>query len=447
MPSLRIALALIGPLAGFAQEPVWGQTAQHLTGDESSCAGLSPDSFEPNNTCVDAAPLGRGLFPHLNVSETNWDTFVVVVPHGFRLTVQEHLDVLDRVSYVYSEPGCGPYLTSGMQGLSWRNDSGRVMAGVLEVRRLPHAQVACSEYSMEIEVEPDPCFVAADDRYEPNDHCAGALWVSDGTYPEQWVSLYNRDLFRFCVPEGQTVSMAVLFDNTRGDLDAFLRPASAGTCGSGFGGDVLAQGTSGTHHEFLDWTNTTGSSMDVVLEVSVWDQSTQACNQYDLVVAGTGSCADHWVGSPFCDPMEPNSSGLATQLRGHFGSGSGSGLRLIASDGPALQFGYILVGSGTQEPGVAVGQGRLCLATQFPALLGRYTVLQDLRNSIGIFNAAGVWINQAGTSAQGVGFDVPLRLPIDGAGGIQAGQTWHFQLWHRDWGGEANFSNGLTVAF
>ena len=37
--------------------------------------------------------------------------------------------------------------------------------------------------------------------------------------------------------------------------------------------------------------------------------------------------------------------------------------------------------------------------------------------------------------------------PCPGAPVIQSGQTWHFQLWHRDEGGIPNFSNGVTVVF
>lgn len=447
MLCFRIALALVGALAGTAGGTCWGQANPRFVEDNLSCAGLSPDSFEPNDTCVDPAPIGRGLFTNLNVAENDWDTFLVLVPHGYRLTVQEELDVLDRVSFVYSEPNCGVYLTSGAHGLDWRNDTGRAIEGVLEVRRLPHAIVHCSEYAMRIEVQPDPCYVAADDALEPNDDCDDAIWITDGTYPAQFVSRYDPDHFRFCVAAGATLSASLLFDNERGDLDAYLRPVFAATCGIGPGGDVLAQATSGTHNEYLHWTNQTGSALDVVLEVHVWESSAQACNGYDLVVAGTGSCTGSETGMAFCAPMDPNSTGASTTLRGHLGSGTGSGLRLTAFDGPPQQFGYVLVGSATQFPGLTVGEGRLCLATSSPAQLGRYDVYGDRRNSVGLFNAAGVWVNQVGTSNNGQGFDVPSWLPLPGSPGIQAGQTWHFQIWHRDAGGQANFSNGLTVAF
>ena len=68
-------------------------------------------------------------------------------------------------------------------------------------------------------------------------------------------------------------------------------------------------------------------------------------------------------------------------------------------------------------------------------------------NSVGQFNGAGVLVNLVGTSTVGTGFDVPLELPFMGTPSIAIGQTWHFQLWHRDVGDASNFSTGLSVTF
>ncbi|MEZ5974086.1 MAG: hypothetical protein R3E96_04340 [Planctomycetota bacterium] len=51
---------------------------------------------------------------------------------------------------------------------------------------------------------------------------------------------------------------------------------------------------------------------------------------------------------------------------------------------------------------------------------------------MGLFDAGGVLQNQVGTSGTGSGYDVPTSIPISGAGSISAGQTWYFQLWHRE---------------
>ncbi len=149
----------------------------------------------------------------------------------------------------------------------------------------------------------------------------------------------------------------------------------------------------------------------------------------------------------FCSPADTNSTGLPTRLIGGFGFGVGSGLHLEGYDGPPGQFGYILVGTGSSEPGISLGSGHLCLATSGSNQLGRYNVTGGVHNSIGIFDATGRLINGVGTSTSGTGFDVPSTVPIPGLPTIMAGDVWHFQLWHRETNSGSNLSNGLSVRF
>lgn len=149
----------------------------------------------------------------------------------------------------------------------------------------------------------------------------------------------------------------------------------------------------------------------------------------------------------FCDPMDPNSTGASTTLSGSMGTGVGSGLHLEATAGPPGEFGYFLIGTAPSDPGIVISQGRLCLAVSGGNGFGRYNVTGGNLNSVGQFDASGVLQNLPGTSTVGSGYDVPLNVPIPGFGNIQAGETWHFQLWHREAGGASNFSNGITVTF
>ncbi|HRV82677.1 MAG TPA: hypothetical protein P5218_14675, partial [Planctomycetota bacterium] len=124
----------------------------------------------------------------------------------------------------------------------------------------------------------------------------------------------------------------------------------------------------------------------------------------------------------------------------------GSGLHLEANQGPPTQFGYFLVGTAVSDPGLVVSQGRLCLSVVGGNSFGRYNVPGAL-NSVGQFDAGGVLQNFVSTSTVGSGYDVPVTVPIAGSPQIMAGQTWHFQLWHREDAGFSNFSNGLSVTF
>lgn len=150
---------------------------------------------------------------------------------------------------------------------------------------------------------------------------------------------------------------------------------------------------------------------------------------------------------PFCDPANPNSTSFPTVLTGTFGSGVGSGLHLEATSGPPTQFGYFLVGTAAADPGFPVDSGELCLSITPPNQFGRYNVAGGALNSVGFFDAAGILQNLVGTSTTGTGFDVPSTVPITGTPTITTGQTWHFQLWHRENNGDSNLSNGLTAVF
>ncbi len=144
-----------------------------------------------------------------------------------------------------------------------------------------------------------------------------------------------------------------------------------------------------------------------------------------------------------CTPL-PNSTGATTLLTGMLTGSPGTGLHLEATQGPPTQFGYFLIGTGLQSPGTLVGSGRLCLATTPPNMIGRYNVPGPM-NSVGQFDALGVLQNLVGTSTVGSGYDVPTTIPFGGM--IMTGQTWHFQLWHRDIPATSNFSNFLSWTF
>ena len=192
-----------------------------------------------------------------------------------------------------------------------------------------------------------------------------------------------------------------------------------------------------------------------------WDGTAQgvdptgSATTYDYVFNGTPSPfrnrleirSPESAGAAFCDPANNNSTGLPTRLVGSVASGLSSGIHLDANQGPPTQFGYLLIGTGSNDPGTMIGNGRLCLQLGAGSSIGRYNAAGTLFNSSGQFDAAGVFQNIAGTSSSGLGFDVPLSLPIAGTPQIMVGETWHFQMWHREPGGQSNFSNGLSVTF
>ena len=131
------------------------------------------------------------------------------------------------------------------------------------------------------------------------------------------------------------------------------------------------------------------------------------------------------------------------QLRGTGANPIGTGLLLNGFNGPAGEFGYLLVSQGMLDPGTPIGGGNFCLGNG--SQLYRYNVNGSVHNSIGSFDSVGVFNNLVGTgNPAGYGYSVPVPLPDGNA--ITQGSTWHFQLWCRD-GNSSNFSNGVTANF
>ena len=144
-----------------------------------------------------------------------------------------------------------------------------------------------------------------------------------------------------------------------------------------------------------------------------------------------------------------------TLSRSTLSSGLGSGLHLLATEGPIDEFGFFLVAPSATST-TAAFSGVLCLDMpigQYNANTANNQGLPSL-NSIGRFNCSGTLMSTTnnGTSHTGQGFDVPVALPFSPPGQvIQPGDTWYFQLWYRDQvlalGDSANFSDVVGVTF
>ena len=403
-------------------------------GPYSNCVS---DYLEPNDDCFIATAVSAGSYAGLNICDSLDDYYRVTVGPYQHLTwdlsfVHATGDIdCNLFDVTCSNQLDGSYSTTNAESVEWTNTSN------VPVDVKLHVYLYCcavnNAYDMNITL--DSC--AADDAYENNDDCSAAYPIGDGTIPGLLISAMDKDHYSTCVAAGATIDVSLLFTNANGDTDCFLWDAADGNCGTGYGTTALVYGYSATDNEFMSWTNNTGSEKDVVIEVNLYSG---ACNVYDLIVSGSGGCG---VGTAFCAPMNPNSTGASTTLTGAFTAPSGSGLHLEITSGPASQFGSLLVGPAINDPGVPLSQGRFCIGGAF----GRYNIIGGTMNSIGLFDSFGVFQNIVGTSSVGSGYDVPLTLPYGGSPLIQSGDTWNFQCWHRENGGVSNFSNGLSVTF
>lgn len=177
-----------------------------------------------------------------------------------------------------------------------------------------------------------------------------------------------------------------------------------------------------------------------------WDDETDE----GILLPGYSSLVEwdlNLVGTAFCDPALPNSTEYSTELLGQVSAPGGAGVRLEVRNAPPNQFGYFLVGSAADAVGLMFSQGRFCLGTAQGDRIGRYNIAGTDRDSVGLVDSTGQLRDSANSGPYQTGFEVPATLPLPGNPSIQAGQTWHFQFWHREALGASNFSNGLSIVF
>lgn len=271
------------------------------------------------------------------------------------------------------------------------------------------------------------------DVFEVNTDCSNAAPIGDGLYADLNVQDVDNDYYALTIPTGGTLEVDISFFATFGDVDLFLwDPAvECDTNVAGSGGAYLARSITTSPAESITYTNATGAPLDVILEVDMFTGG--ACNDYDMEIDGVGTVSAS-LGSAYCS-ANPNSTGLASEI---FANGSSfvsdNDVTLMAVGLPTFSFGFFIVSDTTgfvMNPGGS--SGNLCLG----GAVGRYVGPGQVMSSLG-------------TGTINLGIDLTAIPQPTGAVGTVVGDTWNFQLWHRD-GGPAgptsNFTNGRTVTF
>jgi len=209
------------------------------------------------------------------------------------------------------------------------------------------------------------------------------------------------------------------------------------------GGDQLLYGTyfGGSDGEDLWGLQVTGPGQIAISGATLSDDLPVTPGAYSGVknsgpsdsYLGQLSCVP--LGIFYCGPAVVNSTGLSGAM-GVAGSNlaADNDLTLSASSLPPAAFGFFLV---SQTRGLVVGPGgsagNLCLAGE----IGRYVGPGQIQQ----VDAAG---------GMSLALDLTQTPTPTGLVAIQAGETWNFQVWHRDSAGgmaTSNFTNGVAVTF
>ncbi|MCP4125986.1 MAG: hypothetical protein GY753_02850 [Gammaproteobacteria bacterium] len=393
------------------------------------------DPWEDNDSCQTAAVITAGTYLDLWVATEDADYYAIDLEPGEALSIPG-LPGNTGMAWILFDSNCESVSNGfgfGEDGISHSNHTDEAQRFIL--RAEPYSITPCNAYEMVLDVQHDPC---TDFGPDVLDHHAYQRNLSDGYYP----ALYMRttEELSICVAAGQTLNVDIEVPSAGGSLIADLRCTNDITGCFGSGG-ILDTDSSQTPH--LQWTNNTGIDETVLLQLQ-YIQGTLPCSTFNLTIAGAGSCTDFVEARDFCEPGQPNSSGLATKLFASQILVLGSPVQLECVQGPPNQFGYLLAGTDFTTPGLSIGQGLLCLDISQGSLLGRYNQ-GGAYNSIGQFNIDAQFENSAGTSLSGFGFTLPDSTPWGSA--IAPGQSLFFQLWHRDIGGNSNLSNGVQITF
>lgn len=274
---------------------------------------------------------------------------------------------------------------------------------------------------------------AMPDAFEVNTDCSNATPLGDGTYPGLNLEEADNDYYALTIPDGATLEVDISFFHSFGDVDLFLwDPAvECDTNVAGPGGTTLDRSTSTAPRERVTYANTSGAPLSVILEVDMFTGG--ACNDYDMTISGVG-VASGPIGSNYCS-ANANSTGASSTISA-VGSASvtDNTLSMNASGLPTFSFGFFIVSDQTgfvTNPGGS--SGNLCLG-----------------GSIGRYVGPGQVMSSMGTGSISLGIDLTAIPRPTGPVTTAPGDTWNFQLWHRDSGPAgptSNFTDGITVMF
>ncbi|MDF1837157.1 MAG: hypothetical protein P1V35_04760 [Planctomycetota bacterium] len=176
-------------------------------------------------------------------------------------------------------------------------------------------------------------------------------------------------------------------------------------------------------------------SSDARIRFTANDADTQSIIEagIDGVKVRSKSCTSGSIGSTYCGPAVPNSTGSAAVISAMGSTQVANNDVTLHADGlPLNQFNYFLTGTAPAFVANPAGsQGNLCLG----GTGGRY-------------NQAGNILFSGITGSVQLTIDLNT-MPTNPVQMVVAGQSWYFQNWYRDQNpsNASNFTEGLEIAF
>ena len=412
----RAEVSLAGVQAGAAYMIRVGGVGNATGGDLEITSDLCsvPDAFEPNDSFGQAPALPQGLNQDLNVPGGGADFYRITLAPGEAAYLQATTTSGPAVevrryglsgSVIYTPPGLGP------GDPLWVNTYEEPQTFRLSVMSSAQGQSDCSTYELDLAIGPDPCGFGG--VISPP-----TVWLEPGLnagLPLTWAEWHS---YRIVVPAGEELRLDYLSGPPPQGSYVLLRDPNH---------NVIFGNGSG-----VSWTN--AGSLPVALQFSMhWGSPSNVyflneCTTMDIQVT-----AGDALGAQYCSPGIVNTSGESGIMRAQGDAlASANEFTLVALQLPPNEFAFF-VGSQTQAfvPWAGGSRGHLCLG-----------------GALVRFNGQVGQISPMGFFARGINLsDVPEPPTFNTV--VLAGQTWNFQLWHRDnlFGPASNFTNALSVTF
>jgi len=273
-----------------------------------------------------------------------------------------------------------------------------------------------------------------EDGLEENDSLSNAAVIAEGIHTDLAVRFDDPDYYQVLIPAGE--ELLVKADPSSSDVQVTLYDYQR---------QVISAEDSRQVASHIPGANVARRAFIGVEIPSV--PGVDNCSTYDLHITTHPIVQSYQT---FCNPATPNSTGVPTTLymtEDRFDFHTEATVFAFAVSGPPGQFGYLISGDQVQQLGLPMGAQGICIGGN----IGRYNVVGTSLNSTGVFDQSGFWRSYYGSVSINTAthwrvraYPVPEQLP-NGLGALVVGQSWGFQLWHRENNGGSATSNGVLV--
>jgi len=278
-----------------------------------------PDAFEPNEDCLQAAPLGPGTWNNLTIPDGGADVYRVTVPAGQRLVATVFvlnpgqlfgllglsLDTGSGSNCTLNSPQAAfafVELGATQATVSWSASA----AGPTDMFvRFDAFLQACTDYSLALQFVPEPCVGGPLDAFEPNSSCTNAALLPAGSHVGLEVSIADPDYYAVTVAPGELASLT-LGGLGASDVATILAWDVGATCGDS---NAVIAGTTvyGSTPQPIHVFNPSNAPRSIVVQVApVPEQESQSgfCVGYSLALQSQFDPCGQLAG----DVLEPNDS-------------------------------------------------------------------------------------------------------------------------------------------